>query len=269
MIRDIIDRGCAILRETARTVVLPSFAMGVKRDSWLKAPGELVTAVDNEAETAITARLRDLLPGSLVLGEEACSDPALLDRIGDPLVWLVDPIDGTANFAAGRPPFAMMMALLRSGEPVASWIHDPLSGDMSVAEKGAGAWMNGERLGGAVFKPSLGHRTAIVSQAFMPADAEGVPSAFEASFGSVVPTRRCAGAEYPLVASGAVDIALYWRTLAWDHGPGQLLVTEAGGRLCHLDGSAYDLRRPRSGLLVAGSCALAEELLTWPELKFS
>ena len=82
----------------------------------------MVTVADRRAEELISAGLRRLRPGSVVVGEEAVADdPALLRHLrdgGD--VWLVDPVDGTANFAAGRRPFALMVALLTDGEPAAS-----------------------------------------------------------------------------------------------------------------------------------------------------
>ena len=86
-------------------------------DVTMKAPGEVVTVADRRGRgVIIAAGLRDLLPGSVVVGEEGvAADAALLSGCATPApVWIVDPIDGTANYAAGRGPFAMMVALLRA-----------------------------------------------------------------------------------------------------------------------------------------------------------
>jgi fructose-1,6-bisphosphatase/inositol monophosphatase family enzyme len=78
---------------------------------------------------------------------------------------------------------------------------------------------------------------------------------------SVSPTARCAGHEYPLVASGARHFILYWRTLVWDHAPGVLLLTEAGGSATYLDGAPYDPCRSRVGLLLAHHPSLVPALI--------
>src|SRR5262249_10982747 len=120
-----------------------------------KGPGDPVTVADREAEAALAAGLTGLLPGSSVVGEEAVSsDPSLRDRLRLPgEVWLVDPIDGTANFAAGREPFAVPVALLRDPVTVAGWILDPVNGSIAVAELGSGASLDGQRA-----RTHAGHR---------------------------------------------------------------------------------------------------------------
>src|SRR6185437_792815 len=98
--------------------VMPRFEKLESGDISEKGPGDLVTVADIAAEHRLTPALRGLLPGSLVVGEEAvAADPAVLALLdGDDYVWVVDPIDGTANFAAGIPLFAVMVALIRRGE---------------------------------------------------------------------------------------------------------------------------------------------------------
>src|SRR5262245_63225070 len=101
---------------------MPRFGKLEPGDVSSKAPGEPVTVADREAESALAAGLTALRPGSVVVGEEAVSaDPSLLGRLRQPgEVWVIDPIDGTANFAAGREPFALMVALLRDTVTVAA-----------------------------------------------------------------------------------------------------------------------------------------------------
>src|SRR3712207_104317 len=143
-----IDEVGELVREAAHTAVLPLFRRLGDDQVGEKAPGEVVTVADRRAEQIIAAGLVRLLPGSTVVGEEGvAADPAVLDRLrGSGAVWLVDPLDGTANFAAGRTPFAVMVALLRDGVPVAGWILDVVADRLAVAETGSGAYVDGTRV---------------------------------------------------------------------------------------------------------------------------
>ena len=251
-----------VLRSVAASVVMPRFAALRPDDIVMKSPNEPVTIADREAEESIGRALLALLPGSRIVGEEACAaDPALVEQLGDGMVWLIDPIDGTANFAAGRAPFAMMVALLRNGETVGSWILDPLTDRLAMAERGGGAWIDGQRLCASTTERDLDSLVGIVSEAFLPSQQHAMIDRLRAAVGETVPTLRCAGHEYPLVAIGGHDFALYWRTLAWDHAPGALLLTEAGGAVTHLDGSAYQPARPRQGLLLTHNPLISKELI--------
>jgi len=111
-----IEPVSALLREVADTTVLPKFSNLDRDEVEEKSPGEIVTAVDREAEELLSTRLLSLLPGSRVVGEEATAKtPGLLDGLDQGLVWLVDPIDGTANYAAGG------FALRDHDRPSARW----------------------------------------------------------------------------------------------------------------------------------------------------
>ncbi len=257
-----IDRVGQLLREVAATAVMPRFASLLPHQTMMKSANEPVTIADREAETLIASALSAIIPGSRVVGEEACSaDATLLEGLSEGTVWIVDPIDGTANFAAGRGPFAMMVALLRHGETVGSWIYDPQHDRLAVAERGAGAWIGGERLTARPASDSASQWHGIVSRAFVPEDGLDRIDRVCAFVGRAEATARCAGFEYPLVANGHRQFALYWRTLVWDHAPGALLVSEAGGSVVHLDGSPYSPVIARSGLLVAQDPSVAARLL--------
>jgi fructose-1,6-bisphosphatase/inositol monophosphatase family enzyme len=131
----------------ATEVLLPRFHLA-ESDVTEKAPGEIVTTADRAAEQMLTTRLTELLAGSMVVGEESVAEtPALLDLLAtDGQVWPIDPLDGTANFAAGHGPFGIMVALLRGGETVATWLLDPLGGTCVLAEAGGGAFVNEVRV---------------------------------------------------------------------------------------------------------------------------
>lgn len=262
MIANLMDRVGEILRHAAATAVMPRFAALATGESRFKAPGEPVTIADLEAEALIEAGLRALLPGARVIGEEACAaEPALLDRLDEGAAWVIDPIDGTANFAAARAPFAMMVALLQEGETVASWILDPLQDRLAMAERGSGAWLEGERLLATSDEPAIDALCGIVSGAFCPGEKLPAVEALRRSVRETLPTARCAGHEYPLVATGARDFALYWRTLVWDHAPGALILAESGGAVRYLDGAAYQPASARTGLLLARNPHVSSILL--------
>src|SRR5690349_17857225 len=112
-----IERVVSLLREVASELVLPRFGRLAAGEVSEKSPGDMVTIADKQAELVLQQRLTGMLPGSLAVGEEAvAADPSVLERVSsDRPVWLIDPIDGTGNFAAGREPFAMMVTLLHAG----------------------------------------------------------------------------------------------------------------------------------------------------------
>lgn len=238
-----------MLREAAATAIMPRFRALATHEVEEKSPGELVTVADRESEALIARGLAALLPGSRVIGEEACSiDPALVESIGEGDVWIVDPLDGTANFAAGSEVFAVMAALLRDGEAIAGWMLSPVSGRLSAAELGAGAWIDGESLraqNGPVEASALRGSIGRFMSPEMLADLS------DRAGDRLLPGMMCAGAEYPLIASGERDFALYWRTLAWDHAPGVLFVNEAGGKATRPDGAPYVPGSAGTGLLAA------------------
>jgi len=143
-----IERVVAVLREVGDELVLPRFRHLREDDVLEKSPGDIVTIVDREAELELESRLTSLLHGSLAVGEEAvAADHRVLERIGDPgPVWLIDPIDGTGNFAAGKEPFALMVALLRGGDPVLAVIYEPVPKTVTMAELGSGSYVDGVRM---------------------------------------------------------------------------------------------------------------------------
>ena len=229
-----------VLREAARRAVLPRFRRLGEGDIGEKTPGELVTTADLEAERIIAKGLAAIRPQARFVGEEACArDPSWLRGLDEGEAWIVNPIDGTGNFASGAAPFAMMAAYLRRGDLVASCILDPLSDSAIIAERGAGAWRDGERIGALEELTPLWRARGIVSHFERPRAMEPRVAALAERTLELLPTRRCAGAEYPLVATGALDFALYWRTLVWDHAPGVLILEEAGGKAARLDGARY------------------------------
>jgi fructose-1,6-bisphosphatase/inositol monophosphatase family enzyme len=250
-----IDEVGELLREAARTAVLPRFRRLDDGDVAEKEPGELVTVADRESEELLAMGLTRLLPGSVVVGEEGVAErPDTLDRLADAgPVWLVDPLDGTRNFAAGRTPFAMMVALQRDGATVAAWLLDPVADTLAVAERGSGAYVDGVPVRARTDAPAAADLRGAVLTRYLPEPLREQVGLRTAAFRQVSAGRHCAGVEYPGVVAGSQDFALFWRTLPWDHAPGALFVREAGGVARHVEGDDWRADHRRPGLLVAAN----------------
>jgi fructose-1,6-bisphosphatase/inositol monophosphatase family enzyme len=251
----VLDQVGELIREVAATIVLPRFRHLAADEVHQKSPGDLVTVADQEAERALTRGLTALLPGSAVVGEEAvAADPSILKRVGDSgAVWIVDPVDGTNNFAAGKTPFAIMVALVRDGEPVSSWILDVVDDHLTLAEAGSGAYRDGVRVKTRTDDPGNAALRGVVARHYLPPELRAIAAANSGAFGQVTNGHHCAGYEYPAVATDEQQFALFWRILPWDHVPGSLIVREAGGAVRHLDGTAYHPADSDRGLLVAAN----------------
>ncbi len=238
-----MDAVAAAVREVSAGIVEPRFTALAVGDVRAKSPGELVTVADEEAEAALTDRLGAILPGVPVVGEEACArDPRLLEALGADRAWLVDPLDGTANFVASSPDWAIMVALVEDGSTTASWIWQPATSTMYTAQRGAGAARNGEQLRiSATVRPER-CRGAALRRFLGPDLLERIDTeTVRRTLGVLGPGRYCAGVDYPLLVEGGQEFILFWRTLPWDHAPGLLLLSEAGGTSRRPDGSAYQV----------------------------
>jgi fructose-1,6-bisphosphatase/inositol monophosphatase family enzyme len=246
-----LDKVAAIIRETAEQEILPRFRGLAAADVWRKKSGQLVTVADTEAERWLAPRLAALLRGSVVVGEEASEDdPALLDRIaGERAVWLVDPLDGTSNFAEGKPAFAVMVGLVIEGRCVAGWIHDPLPNRTAVAAAGQGARLDGARLRVADAAP-LGDMSGVLNLGYFdPAKRRRIRDRRDLL--GKVESQRCAGHEYMALAAGRRHFALFNQIWPWDHAAGVLIHQQAGGFAARLDRSAYRPTQRNGGLLAA------------------
>jgi len=243
----------ALIEEIAAADVLPRFQALAAHEIEEKAAGELVTVVDVAVEERLTARLKDLLPGSLVVGEEAVhADPRLMEQVtAEAPVWIIYPIDGTRNFAHGRPVFAIMLALVQAGESAAAWILEPVSGRFGIAERGGGAWMGGQRLKVAAPDTPARMTGSLHASSYAPPELARRIDQRRARV-AAVKSLRCAGAEYLRLAAGETHFSLFTRLMPWDHVPGTLLHREAGGTALCFDGTPYKAGRYREmGLLMA------------------
>lgn len=251
----------ALMRKVATDVVMRRYRQLAEGDISEKSPGDLVTVADREAEVALSAGLRAILPEARILGEEAsAADPTLMDGIDSGPLWIVDPIDGTSNFAAGRPPFAIMVAFAADGVAQAGWMFDPLMDRMCHALKGGGAFVDGERIAAQGTRSEF--PVAALATHFMTPEDARVIDTRAAGRMERAPVPKCAGEQYPRLALGENDVALFHRTLPWDHAPGALFLEEAGGRVAHPDGAPYRFAEGRKTLIAASSPSLWDRATT-------
>jgi fructose-1,6-bisphosphatase/inositol monophosphatase family enzyme len=260
---NMVEEVAAIMREAAAVAIMPRFRKLAANEIEEKTPGEVVTAADREAEQLISPRLAKLLAGSRAVGEEAvAANPTLMNRLDEGQVWLVDPLDGTANFVAGLPTFSVMVALLENGQPLASWLLDPVGGRLCLAVRSEGAFIDGVRAQAPkVALPAADCRGSVLTR-FLPDDLKRQVAARSRAVAEVRPGAKCAGVDYPSIIDGTQDFLMFWRLLPWDHAAGALLVREAGGHVAHLDGSEYEPFDRRPGLLVGSNRDVWENVKT-------
>ena len=236
----------------AAAMALPYFREGGHTSArvWSKAGGSPVTEADVAVDTFLKIRLSELVPQAAWLSEETQDDPA---RIGQDLVWIVDPIDGTRAFLSGHPDWSIAVALLARGEPLLGVVNAPAGQVAYEAVRGRGATRNGaaiavstqDALPGARVtgpKPMFERLSRGVGRGGAPADfhlIERIPSL---------------ALRLVRVAEGAIDVGLVTANARdWDLAAADLILREAGGVVCDLTGRApaYNRPDPVHGELVA------------------
>ncbi|MFA6220196.1 MAG: inositol monophosphatase family protein [Erythrobacter sp.] len=251
----------ALMRRVTEQAILPRFGKLARGEIIEKAQDDLVTIADREAELMLAEGLARIDPSLAMVGEEAAhADRAVLDHLGGDC-WIIDPIDGTHNFAHGQAPFGILLARASGGLAQSGWIYDCLSGRFCSAHRGSGAYVDGERASARATGETP--PVAAISVIFLdPARRELVREHIAPHY-RAVEAPRCAAEQYPRLALGENDVSFFERTLAWDHAAGALWLEEAGGRIARPDGSPYRVdERDRRGLIGAASPALWDGLAT-------
>jgi fructose-1,6-bisphosphatase/inositol monophosphatase family enzyme len=265
---DSVDRGMVaeverVIRQVAAQEILPRFGTLSAAEISEKAPGDLVTVADHAAEKALAAQLTAILPGSLVVGEEAvATDSSLLRTLdGSAPVWIIDPIDGTHNFVSDSARFTTLVALARGGELVASWTYAPVLGTMAIATAGGGAFVDGEQVW--VGASPAGLRYLDVS---MPQQKWWTPEQrrrFHALGRHPVSISffDTSAFEYIELASGRRTAMIVTWEYPWDHAAGLLLHAEAGGVSLNRSGTGFRLAGGNELPLVVAPDAATATLL--------
>ncbi len=220
-----------------------------------KGRRELVTTCDGASEDIILRAIRSAYPDDLVIAEESAPEQGERDR-----VWIVDPLDGTNNFAHGYPFFSIAIAVEERGELVAGVVYDPLRDELFAAEKGAGATLNDEPIGVSKAE-SLGE--SIVATGF-PYDRSEETDNNLANLNrfilSVRGIRRAGSAELDLVYVAAGRLDGFWEMglKTWDVSAGGIIVREAGGTVTNFAGGRWD---HRLGDVAASNGRIHDEML--------
>lgn len=248
-----------LVRRAARAEIMPRFRrldagdIDTKRDE-----NDLVTAADTGAEAMITRGLQMAFPHALVVGEEAVAKtPSLLDGIAEAeLCFIIDPVDGTWNFAKGMPLFGTIIAVCRFGQPVLGLIYDPVGNDLIVTDNTSPAqWQtrSGRRRAIHTSGPKpLDQMAGYMHIRLMPPEDRALMWSKVGALG-YVGTLRCSAHEYRLLATGAADFVLSGHLNCWDHAAGVLLCQQAGGKAAMLDGAPYNATLT-AGYLLSASC---------------
>ena len=238
-----------IIRKAAQQELLPRFHHVAHN---LKSDGSIVTEADLAMQQRMIDELQQRWPQIPLLGEEMSAEQQqqLLDNSEEGL-WLLDPLDGTSNYAAGIPYFCVSLALMRKGEVVLAIIYDPLRDESFSAEKGEGAWLNGEPLHAPRATRPLKQGIALIDLKRLTPDlaakvASQPPYSSQRNLGS-------GALDWCYVATGRVDVYLHGGQKLWDYAAGQLILAEAGGYTSTLEGESVlvNALTPRSVVAAA------------------
>lgn len=221
-----------IVITAAREELLPRFTR-VERSH--KTDGSVITAADLAMQGRLQTALQQQWPHIGFLGEEmeAAEQARLMADPTRPL-WVLDPLDGTSNFAAGLPVFSVSLALLYRGETVLGLVYDPIRDECFSAAKHGGAQLNGEALGRHRPEGPLKKGIGLVDFKRLAPElatrlVRDMPYSSQRSLGSVA-------LDWCWVAAGRCHVYLHGKQKLWDYAAGHLILAEAGGYSCTLQG---------------------------------
>ena len=227
MLKQLLD----IVKVVAQREIVPRY---LKVAHERKVDGSIITAADTAAQQALSEGLH-ALNGCPVLGEEMTpAEQRALWVHRDTGLWVLDPVDGTSNFANGLPYFAVSVAFYQSGRPVMGTVYAPEANELFWAEAGHGAFLNGERL------PIKERAPTILECAMAGVDLKRLKPKLASALATCPPyvSQRNFGSsalDWCYVAAGRLDIYIHGGQKLWDYAAGALILEEAGGALCTLE----------------------------------
>lgn len=229
-----IDTLSALVREAAREELLPRFE---RVGHQIKADGSLLTEADLAMDRLLREALAERWPDVVFLSEEMPREEqeARL-RAGEGGLWILDPLDGTSNFAAGIPLFSVSLALVEAGEPVLGIVYDPVRDECFAAERGRGATLNGARLRAPKAGVPLKRAVALVDFKRL-----SVPLATRLATAAPYASQRNVGTcalEWAWMAAGRGHVYLHGGMKLWDYAAGTVILEEAGGASATLQGES-------------------------------
>ncbi len=250
------------LRSAGQEELLPRFQGRLAVSE--KADGSLVTSADHAVDQRMRAELGRLFPGIPVLSEEQSRDAQQAALAGTGSCWLLDPLDGTTNFAGGMPFFAVSLALIDADGVAYGATYDPVRDELFSASRGTGLQVNGEAP-----RPRRAEHSADLSKCTALVDYKRLPHRLAVALVSESPFRsqRNLGAcalEWAWLAAGRADLYLHGGQALWDSAAGTLMLTETGGSLSTLAGEPVfrrSLHKPSA--VAARSPALQDMWLQW------
>jgi myo-inositol-1(or 4)-monophosphatase len=217
----------------------------------------LVTEADHASEKAIVETIREAFPDHFILSEEVGEM-----KTASNVKWIIDPIDGTVNYAHGIPICAVSIGIEQDGEMIFGAVYNPLLNEFFIAEKGKGAWLNGEKI-------QVSTKSTVMDSCFVTGfpytylDTPNGPLAvFDRFIRKGIPVRRLGSAAIDLcwVAAGRFDGFFEHKLQAWDSAAGFLIVEEAGGKVTDYSGKKYSPYQPQ---IFASNGVIHEEGLNW------
>lgn len=255
---------CASAERIARSAgeLLLGF-VGTPLDVRHKGVVDLVTRADGASEDFILAEIRKEFPDHRILAEESGGDRSFVT--GETL-WVVDPLDGTTNFAHGLPIWSISIAVYHGEDAIAAVVHDPTRGECFTAHQGGGAFLNDE----PIHVSSANDLDQALLVTGFPYDVRTSPENNLDHFARLMlrsqTVRRLGSAalDFAYVAAGRFDGFWELKLAPWDLAAGMLLVTEAGGQIARFDGSPADMFTPEMvagppGVLAALRAVLQED----------
>ncbi|WP_296085474.1 inositol monophosphatase family protein [uncultured Agrobacterium sp.] len=252
-----VDFLVATVADAGASEIMPRFRnLSASAISEKTSAVDLVTEADILAEQRITAALLQRFPSAHIVGEEAYdADRSVIPALRDaPLAFVIDPVDGTFNFASGFPAFGTLLAVTVKGETVAGIIHDPVMGDSIVSVKGAGAVLKREN--GSEAKMRVAEAVGLTDMVGIFSWGHSHPDRRPMIAANMAKTKmalslNCSAHEYWLVAAGKLHFIGHEKLMPWDHLAGVLTHQEAGGHTAKLDGTPYRPGDTEGGILSA------------------
>ena len=250
-----------IVKVVAQREIVPRY---LKVAHERKVDGSIITAADTAAQQALTKGLTEI-NGCPVLGEEMVSaaQQALWEKYNESGLWILDPVDGTSNFANGLPYYAVSVAFYQGGRPIVGTVYAPEANELFWAEVGNGAFLNGEPL------PIKGRAPENLKRAMAGVDLKRLQPKLASILAAHPPyvSQRNFGSsalDWCYVAAGRLDIYLHGGQKLWDYAAGALILQEAGGALSTLESDDFWAGDPwQRSVICAWDKAIFEQWRTW------